>query len=102
MDASTFHNLIVTEFNLKDLPIDEQIEYVDQIGELVLQGVLIKSLAALDADQATQLESVVDSGKEATEILAFLEGAIPAFSELVHDEIKAVQADIAASMGKEE
>ena len=39
MDASTFHNLIVTEFNLKDLPIDEQIEYVDQIGELVLQGV---------------------------------------------------------------
>lgn len=101
MDAATFRELLVKEFNLADLPIDEQTEYVDQIGELVLQGVLIKSLAALDNDQASQLEAFIDSGKEAEEVLEFLRSAIPGFTDLVHDEIKAVQADLAASMGQE-
>lgn len=99
MDATTFHDLLVKEFNLEQLPPDEQSGYVDQIGELVLQGVLIKSLAALDADHAEQLEMVIDSGKESTEILSLLRSSIPGFEQLVTDEIKSVQADITATMG---
>ncbi len=101
MDATTFRELLIKEFSLAELPVDEQTEYVDQLGELVLQGVLIKSLAALDNDQAAQLETFIDSGKEVEEILEFLQSSIPGFIELVNDEIKAVQADLAASMGQE-
>lgn len=101
MDATTFHDLLIKEFNLENLPSDEQSDYIDQIGELVLQGVLIKSLAVLDNDQAAQLESFIESGQEAIGILQFLQSSIPGFENLVHDEIKAVQADLAASTGTE-
>ena len=99
MDATTFHNLLIKEFSLGDLSIDEQTDYVNQIGELVLQGVLIKSLAALDNEEASQLETFIDSGKESDEVIEFLRSTIPGFVDLVHDEIKVVQTDLAASMG---
>lgn len=100
MDATTFHNTIITEFALGDMTPEEQMTYIDQIGELVVQGVLIKSLSALDADHATQLETLIDEGKSQDEVLQFLHSAIPGFNNLINEEIQSVKLDLQTGTGK--
>lgn len=100
MDASTFRSTIIEEFDLKNLPEQEQSDYVNQIGELVLQGVIIKSLSAMDTDHAAELDRIIDQGKEAHEIMHYLESSIPGFEDLVRDEIQAIKLDLKTGMGQ--
>jgi hypothetical protein len=99
MDASTFRNTLINEFSLQTVSPEEQTSFVDQLGELVLQGVLIKALAALDNDHAGQLESLIDEGKGQEEIIHFLQSSVPGFTELVADEIQAVKMDMQTGTG---
>ncbi len=100
MDASTFKTNIIQSFHLESVPAEEQSTYVDQLGELVLQGVLIKSLSALDAQHASELEQMVDMGREPFDILDRLQSLIPGFDDLVRDEITAIQKDIETTTGQ--
>lgn len=100
MDASTFRSTIIEEFDLKNLPEHEQSDYVNQIGELVLQGVIIKSLSAMDTDHVAELDRIIDQGKEAHEIMHYLESSIPGFEDLVRDEIQAIKLDLKTGMGQ--
>jgi hypothetical protein len=95
MDATTFHNTIVAEFGLQSFSTEEQTQYVDQIGEIVLQGVLIKSLSILNEDQATVLDSMIDQEKSPEEIMQYLQSAIPGFTNLITDEVTQVKKDLA-------
>jgi hypothetical protein len=95
MDATTFHNTIVAEFGLQSFSNEEQTQYVDQIGEIVLQGVLIKSLSILDENQATILDSMIDQEKSPEEIMSYLQTSIPGFNNLVIDEVAQVKKDLA-------
>lgn len=95
MDATTFHNTIVAEFGLQSFSVEEQTQYVDQIGEIVLQGVLIKSLSMLDEDQAAMLDSMIDQEKSPEDIMNYLQTAIPGFTNLVTDEVVQVKKDLA-------
>lgn len=95
MDATTFHNTIVTEFGLQSFSTEEQVQYVDQIGEIVLQGVLIKSLSMLDEDQAAMLDNMIDQEKSPEDIMNYLQTAIPGFTNLVTDEVAQVKKDLA-------
>lgn len=100
MDASTFRSTIITEFELQNLSPDEQSDYVNQIGELVLQGVIIKSLSAMDTNHTAELDHIIDQGKEAHEIMHYLESTIPGFADLVRDEIQAIKLDLKTGMGQ--
>ena len=100
MDASTFRSTIIEEFELQNLSPDEQSDYVNQIGELVLQGVIIKSLSAMDTNHASELDHIIDQGKEAHEIMHYLESTIPGFADLVRDEIQAIKLDLKTGMGQ--
>lgn len=100
MDASTFRSTIIKEFELQNLSVDEQSDYVNQIGELVLQGVIIKSLSAMDTNHAAELDQIIDQGKEAHEIMHYLESTIPGFADLVRDEIQAIKLDLKTGMGQ--
>ena len=101
MDASTFHDTLITEFFLGGMSAEEQTSYINQIGELVLQGVLIKALSAMDGDKATELEALIDQGKDQAEIMHFLQSAVPGFPQLITDEIQSVKADLQTGMGKD-
>ena len=98
MDASTFHSMIATEFGIS-VQIDK--EYLDQIAELVLQGVLINSLTSLSDQQAAELESLEDSGAEPAAVVQFLQSAIPNFQELVRQEILTVKGDIGVAQSEQ-
>jgi hypothetical protein len=94
MNATTFHNMIITEFGLTDFGSDDQLQYIDYIGELVLQGILIQSLSALDDAHAAELETLIDQEKESAEILSFLEKNIPSFTDMIKNEIVNVKKDL--------
>ncbi len=92
MDASTLHSTIAQEFGIST---DTDAEYIDQIAELVLQGVLIKSLTVLSESQAAQLEQLDEEGAEPSAVLQFLQSTVPNFSQIIHDEIQNVKTDLA-------
>jgi hypothetical protein len=94
MDAHTFHTLIVKEFDLSGHPETEQTELIRQIGELVVQGVLSKSLATLSDDQTKMLESLLDQGKEPQDVMDYLAHTISGFSTMVQTEIEQVKKDL--------
>jgi hypothetical protein len=94
MDATTFHNMIIAEFGLTDFGSEEQSQYIDYIGELVLQGILIQSLSALNDAQAAELETMMDQEKESAEIMQFLQKNIPSFTDMIKNEIINVKKDL--------
>jgi hypothetical protein len=94
MDATTFHNMIIAEFGLTDFGSDEQSQYIDYIGELVLQGILIQSLSALDDAHAAELETLMDQETESSEIMQFLQKNVPNFTEMIKTEMLNVKKDL--------
>lgn len=99
MDATTFHDTLITEFQLDHLTPDEQKTYIDQIGELILQGVLVKALSALDAQHVAELDRFIDEGKNPGEVMDYLHDIVPGLSELIKDEIIAIKAELASETG---
>ena len=94
MDAKTFHNLIISEFGLSQFNSEEQLKYIDYIGELVVQGILIKSLPLLNDTHAVELESLIDTGVEPSEMFTFLASNISGFDGLIQAEIASVKNDL--------
>ena len=101
MDAATFQSTLVQEFELQNLSPEEQSDYVNQIGELVLQGVIIKSLSAMDTEHTVELDRILDQGKDIRDIMHYLESSVPGFNDLVHDEIQSIKLDLKTGMGQE-
>lgn len=99
MDATTFHDTLVTEFQLDHLTPEEQNAYIDQIGELVLQGVIVKALSVLDAQHVTELDQFIDEGKNPGEVMDYLHEVVPGLSDLIKDEIISIKAELASETG---
>ena len=99
MDATTFHDMLIKEFQLEQLTADEQKTYVDQIGELVLQGVIVKALSALDAQHVAELDRFIDTGKNAGEVMDYLHDIVPGLSDLIKDEVIVIKAELATETG---
>ncbi len=99
MDATTFHDMLIKEFQLEQLTADEQKTYVDQIGELVLQGVIVKALSALDAQHVAELDRFIDEGKTPGEVMDYLHDIVPGLSDLIKDEVIVIKAELATETG---
>ncbi len=95
MDAQKFHETLVQEFNLQAYSPQEQAQYIDQLGELVLQGVLLKAFSAISDEQADQMEKSMEQGMEPEQMMSMLQSMIPGFAELVRDEVMQVKQDLA-------
>ncbi len=99
MDAQIFHDTIVKEFNLQAYPPEEQQQYIDQLGELVLQGVLMKSFSAISDEQSEQMEQALGQGMAPEQMMAMLQEMIPGFNELIMDEVIQIKTDLANGTG---
>jgi hypothetical protein len=101
MDAQKFHDTLVQEFDLQAYSPQEQQQYIDQLGELVLQGVLVKSFSAITDEQADQMEQALGQGMAPEEMMNLLQSMIPGFAELVRDEVMQVKQDLANGTGSD-
>lgn len=97
MDAQKFHDTLVQEFNLQAYSPQEQTQYIDQLSELVLQGVLLKAFSAISDEQADQMEQSMQQGMSPEQMMQMLQSMIPGFSELVKDEVMQVKRDLATA-----
>lgn len=91
MDANEIHNLIIETFNLSELPQEIQQEMIDTVGEIVVQGLVIRATEHMTQEQADEFETVLDNAADAEDVLQFIEAIIPDFDQAVVDEIVMVK-----------
>src|SRR5579872_6118865 len=86
---------IVTEWGLGGLSEQEQIDYVERIGRLIYQAVLVRSLDILSEVEQEEFDLLLDEDTTTPEdVLAFLQKKIPTFNMLLKDEIQKLKADV--------
>lgn len=102
MDNQQFHEMLVKEFHLETYSPEEQAQYIDQLGELVLQGVLVKAFSAISDEQADQMDQIMNQNASPEQMMAALQSMIPGFAELVKDEVLQVKTDLETGMGTSE
>jgi len=98
MDITHFRETLVREFGLDTYPPTEQDQYVEQLGELILQGILIKAVSGMDEAQAQELETIVERDGTPEEIFTYLGSTVQNLENLLLEEIAAVQADLAKTL----
>jgi hypothetical protein len=70
----------------QDLPEEMQEYMVDKVGELVFTQVIELAMKKLSPEDQSTLETMMDEDESFYELIKFLEGKIPDFEKLVHEE----------------
>jgi hypothetical protein len=109
MEAIT-HKL-ASELGLDKLPPDQQQQFLDRIGTIIYQAVLIRAFELLTEEQKSELDAQLaatasnagDVDKSATDLFVFFAKNIPHFENIVEEEIarfKAESMDLFQSLAK--
>ena len=86
---------IIKEWGLQSLPAEKQKDFVERIGKMMYQAILVKALDILSEKEQTEFDLLLD--EDATtpnEVLAFLKSKIPTFDQLVMEERESLKEDL--------
>jgi len=86
---------VIKEWGLQSLPPDKQEDFVERIGKMMYQAILVKALDILSEKEQTEFDLLLD--EDATtpnEVLAFLKSKIPTFDQLVMEERESLKEDL--------
>lgn len=88
----------IEPFDLEGASKEEREEFVEDIGEVIMQKILRKAWAELDSSKRNVLTDLLEKStadpentKKHEEIFAFLDTHIPNLSEFVTRELEAIQ-----------
>jgi hypothetical protein len=90
--------LIVQEFELQDMPENLQDEVIATIGEMVMQGLIIRATESMNPEQLTTFEKMMTDSDDADAVMQYVESFIPDFDTAVVEEI----AQVKTAMDSEE
>ena len=83
---------IVKELNISGLSLDGQVNFVNRLGKMIYQAVLVRSLDILSEKEESELDKLLDVDDTTPEdVLNFLESKIPTFEEIVREERKKIK-----------
>lgn len=86
---------IINEWGLTGLSEREQIDYVERIGKLIYQAILVRSLDILSEVEQEEFDLLLDEDTTTPEdVLAFLQKKIPTFQMLLKEEIGKLKDDV--------
>jgi hypothetical protein len=86
---------IVSEWGLTGMSADEQVNFVERIGRLIYQAILVRSLDILSEVEQEEFDLLLDEDTTTPEdVLAFLQRKIPTFNFLLKDEIQKLKEDV--------
>jgi hypothetical protein len=87
--------LAIQEWGLQNRSPEEQADYIERIGRLVYQALLVRSLDLLTDEEQTELDLLLDEEHTTAEdVLVFLASKIPTFEILRKEEIEKIKKDI--------
>lgn len=86
---------IIEDWGLDSLPQDKQTDFVDRVGKMIYQAVLVRALDILSEKEQEEFDVILDKDSSTPqEILAFLKSKIPTFDQLVIEERNNLKQDL--------
>lgn len=86
---------LIAEWKLTNLSEQEQIDFVERVGRLIYQAILVRSLDILSEMEQEELDTLLDKNEITPEdVLAFLSQKIPTFNLLLKEEIGKLKEDV--------
>ena len=86
---------IINEWGLQNLSEAEQVNYIERIGRLIYQAILVRSLDILSSGEEIEFDALLDQDSTTPEdVLAFLQKKIPTFHLLLKEEIERLKEDV--------
>lgn len=86
---------VISEWGLTALSPEKQEEFVDRIGRMMYQAVLVRALDILSEKEQVEFDLLLDEDNTTpTEVLTFLKSKIPTFDILVEEERQNLKRDL--------
>lgn len=86
---------IVKEWGLQGLSSEKQLDFVERIGKMMYQAILVKSLDILSEKEQIEFDLLLDEDTTTPQtVLDFLKSKIPTFELLVQDERYKLREDL--------
>ena len=86
---------IINEWHTEEMTEQEQADFVAQIGRVLYQALLVRSLDILSEVEEAQLDLLLGRDETSVEdVLVFLEKKIPTFDMLLREEIENLKKDV--------
>lgn len=86
---------IVDLFEIDKMAPEKAAEMINRIGKLVFQAVLVRALPTLSEQDMAEYEKIVSSEEGGEMLLKFLSEKVPSFENIVKEEAKALQTELA-------
>ncbi len=99
MDTKT-REMLVTTLGLSAMTQDEQDAIIQQVGQLIFQGVLLRIAPSLSEEAQNTLERLLDTDAAPEELFAFLRKENPDFDKIAAEETANLKAERDAIMRK--
>ena len=79
--------ILVNELGLANLSESEQAPLIEQIGQVLMQAIMLRVVPALSEEDAKSFETLVE-GKDPAAVFQFLGSKVPEFDQIVVEEVQ--------------
>ena len=83
----TLHDKLIASFDLGEFPPEEQEEILGEMGAIVTEGVLTRTVPMLSDEDGKLYDQLLESDDGVNQVFKFLNDKIPSFKEIVNDEV---------------
>ncbi|MCX6747555.1 MAG: DUF5663 domain-containing protein [Candidatus Nomurabacteria bacterium] len=77
---------IIEMFGIDKLPKEEQEKELAEIGDMLFEEILIKTIPLLKEKDLKEYEKLIDSGVEPDELMNFFFDTVPNFAQIINQE----------------
>lgn len=80
--------VLVEALGISSLPNDKQEEMIQQIGVLVYQGALIRSMEYMSDAEVIEFENLTNTNASPEEVFNFVKSKVENFEQIISEEAK--------------
>ena len=92
---------LFSELHLDTLPLNEQEEFIENIGKMINQNIALRMLEELTDEQAAELKQKLEASPESPDLLTlYVREKLPNYDEVVQEEVAAAKDDLIKRFGK--
>lgn len=82
---------LTEKFDLAEFSAEQQDRIIDELSDMVMQGVLARTIPVLDDASRAECEQMFDDDIDLIEIFQYLRSHVPTFDAIVDDESRMAQ-----------
>jgi len=90
---------LLAEIGVDTLPMEEQIGVIQEMGDAIMAGILVRAVPLLDDASQKELETLLESMEQPEELETFLNKKIPTFQQILAEEVATFRGEAAAFYG---